>query len=53
MSVAASKTCIWMSSGGPKTFSQPGATLLRAHDAEIEWDVLADPEDNEFSVFAD
>jgi hypothetical protein len=28
-----------------------GATLLRARDAEIEWDVLADPEGNEFCVF--
>jgi hypothetical protein len=29
-----------------------GATLLRARDQEIEWDVLADPEGNEFCVFA-
>jgi len=29
-----------------------GATLLRARDAEIRWDVLADPEGNEFCVFA-
>src|SRR5947209_1670540 len=28
-----------------------GATLLRARDEEIEWDVLADPEGNEFCVF--
>jgi hypothetical protein len=28
-----------------------GATLIRARDAEIEWDVLADPEGNEFCVF--
>jgi hypothetical protein len=29
-----------------------GATLLRARDAEIDWDVLADPEGNEFCAFA-
>ena len=29
-----------------------GATLVRARDEEIEWDVLADPESNEFCVFA-
>jgi hypothetical protein len=28
-----------------------GATLLRARDDEIGWDVLADPEGNEFCVF--
>ena len=29
-----------------------GATLVRRRDEEIEWDVLADPEGNEFCVFA-
>lgn len=29
-----------------------GATLLRGRDDEIGWDVLADPEGNEFCVFA-
>lgn len=29
-----------------------GARLLRARDAEIGWDVLADPDGNEFCVFA-
>ena len=29
-----------------------GATLLRARDDGISWDVLADPEGNEFCVFA-
>jgi hypothetical protein len=29
-----------------------GATLLRAPDDEIEWTVMADPEGNEFCVFA-
>jgi hypothetical protein len=29
-----------------------GATLVRAKDDEINWDVLADPEGNEFCVFA-
>ncbi|MFC4085176.1 VOC family protein [Amycolatopsis samaneae] len=28
-----------------------GATLVRARDGEIEWDVVADPEGNEFCVF--
>ena len=28
-----------------------GARLLRARDEEISWDVLADPEGNEFCVF--
>jgi hypothetical protein len=30
-----------------------GATLIRARDADIQWDVLADPEGNEFCVFAE
>jgi hypothetical protein len=29
-----------------------GATLVRARDEDIEWDILADPEGNEFCVFA-
>jgi hypothetical protein len=29
-----------------------GATVLRSRDSEIDWDVLADPEGNEFCVFA-
>jgi hypothetical protein len=29
-----------------------GASLVRAHGGDIEWDVLADPEGNEFCVFA-
>ena len=28
-----------------------GANLVRARDEEIQWDVLADPEGNEFCVF--
>ena len=28
-----------------------GATLLRSRDDEISWDVMADPEGNEFCVF--
>jgi len=28
------------------------ATLVRARDADIEWDILADPEGNEFCVFS-
>ncbi len=29
-----------------------GATLVRRRDGDIRWDVLADPEGNEFCVFA-
>jgi hypothetical protein len=29
-----------------------GATLVRRRDDERDWDVLADPEGNEFCVFA-
>jgi Glyoxalase-like domain len=29
-----------------------GATLVRVRDEEIDWDILADPEGNEFCVFA-
>jgi hypothetical protein len=29
-----------------------GATLVRARDGDIDWDVLADPEGNEFCVFS-
>ncbi|MFH8344421.1 VOC family protein [Streptomyces sp. NPDC018045] len=29
-----------------------GATLVRKRDGDIEWDILADPEGNEFCVFA-
>jgi hypothetical protein len=29
-----------------------GATLVRRKDDDIDWDVLADPEGNEFCVFA-
>jgi Glyoxalase-like domain len=29
-----------------------GATLVRARDEDIDWDILADPEGNEFCVFA-
>ena len=28
------------------------ATMVRARDEEIDWDILADPEGNEFCVFA-
>jgi hypothetical protein len=30
-----------------------GASLLRQPDGDIEWYVLADPEDNEFCAFVD
>ena len=38
--------------GDTREFLDRGATLLRAKDDDIEWDVLADPEGNEFCVFA-
>ena len=30
-----------------------GATLLRARDTEVPWDVLTDPEGNEFCCFSE
>ena len=30
-----------------------GATLVRERGGDIQWDVLADPEGNEFCVFAE
>ncbi len=38
--------------GDSTALQAAGATLLRARDAEIGWDVLADPEGNEFCCFA-
>ena len=35
----------------PQTSSRPVPRLLRSRDDEIGWDVLADPEGNEFCVF--
>jgi len=35
-----------------EAFLRAGATLLRARDIEIDWDVLADPDGNEFCVFS-
>jgi Glyoxalase-like domain len=35
----------------PRPLLDAGATLLRARDDAIGWDVLADPEGNEFCVF--
>lgn len=41
----------WDVWGRRDDFLAAGATLLRPRDAEIGWDVLADPEGNEFCVF--
>jgi Glyoxalase-like domain len=41
----------WDVWGETATFLTAGATLLRGRDDEIGWDVLADPEGNEFCVF--
>jgi hypothetical protein len=43
----------WDVHGDTAALLDAGATLLRGRDAEISWDVLADPEGNEFCVFAD
>ena len=42
----------WDVVGSTAELLAAGATLLRARDAEIAWDVLADVEGNEFCVFA-
>ena len=41
----------WDLWGSTSALLDAGATLLRARDEEIGWDVLADPEGNEFCVF--
>jgi hypothetical protein len=38
--------------GRTQALLDAGASLVRARDDEIQWDVLADPEGNEFCVFA-
>ena len=42
----------WDVWGEPEVLVAAGATWVRRRDAEIGWDVLADPEGNEFCVFA-
>ena len=37
--------------GDSSALQAAGATLLRARDAEIGWDVLVAPEGNEFCCF--
>jgi len=41
----------WDLIGATDALLSLGATLLRRRDEEIDWDVLADPEGNEFCVF--
>jgi hypothetical protein len=41
----------WDVQGDTDELINAGARLLRARDEEIDWDVLADPEGNEFCVF--
>lgn len=41
----------WDVIGSTEELIARGATLLRRRDEEIRWDVLADPEGNEFCVF--
>lgn len=38
--------------GSTEELVELGATLVRPRGGDIEWDVLADPEGNEFCVFA-
>ncbi|MEV1010684.1 VOC family protein [Streptomyces sp. NPDC049881] len=38
--------------GDPDALLSLGATLVRRRGGGIEWDILADPEGNEFCVFA-
>jgi Glyoxalase-like domain len=42
----------WDVWGETESLLSTGAKLLRGHDDEIGWDVLADPEGNEFCVFS-
>ncbi|WP_375423259.1 VOC family protein [uncultured Friedmanniella sp.] len=42
----------WDVCGDPADAVAAGARLLRTRDDEIAWDVLADPDGNEFCVFA-
>ena len=42
----------WDVWGSTEALLAAGATLLRERDDEVGWDVLADPEGNEFCVFA-
>ncbi len=39
--------------GDTQAIVAAGARLVRARGGDIEWDVLADPEGNEFCVFAE
>jgi hypothetical protein len=41
----------WDVWGETQSLLSAGAKLLRSRDGEIGWDVLADPEGNEFCVF--
>jgi hypothetical protein len=41
----------WDVWGETEAFLAAGARMLRSQDEEIGWDVLADPEGNEFCVF--
>lgn len=42
----------WDVWGDTAEYRDAGATLVRSRDDEINWDVLADPEGNEFCVFS-
>jgi glyoxalase superfamily protein len=42
----------WDVTGDPDAMIEAGATMLQAAEGELGWHVLADPEGNEFCVFA-
>ncbi|MEV5607552.1 VOC family protein [Streptomyces sp. NPDC052225] len=39
--------------GDVRRLVELGASVVRRRDAEIDWDILADPEGNEFCVFTE
>ena len=41
----------WDVTGDPRELLAMGAKLLRPRDSEVSWDVMADPDGNEFCVF--
>jgi hypothetical protein len=42
----------WDVAGDVAALSAAGATMLREPDGDVSWHVMADPEGNEFCVFA-
>ncbi len=42
----------WDVTGATADLVAAGARIVRAQDSEIDWDVLVDPDGNEFCAFA-